>query len=162
MEAIATLRPGDGERMEWSQRSWFCLHLLRVGAVTTLAARGEVSQRVIQRGGRWKSSEFSKVYTHNNPEDAGMVSRKLAETVQDRRSNGSQAKVLYGAEHRVVTARPWSCVWHWLATIGCLRRPSLRMLEPLRVGPWGGTLGFWQYDGRLEYATDAAALVSRR
>ena len=41
------------------------LHSLRVGAATTLAAGGDVSQRVIQREGRW---------------DAGIVSRKLAET----------------------------------------------------------------------------------
>ena len=32
------------------------LHSLRMGAATTLAAGGEVSQRVIQREGRWKSS----------------------------------------------------------------------------------------------------------
>ena len=56
------------------------LHLLSIGAVTTLAAGGDVSQRVIQREGRWKPSESSKVYTRNNPEDAGIVSRKLAET----------------------------------------------------------------------------------
>ena len=56
------------------------LHSLRIGAGTTLAAGGGVSQRVIQREGRWKSSESSKVYTRNNAEDAGVVSRKLAET----------------------------------------------------------------------------------
>ena len=56
------------------------LHSLRIGAATTLAAGGDVSQRVIQREGRWKSSESSKVYTRNNPEDAGIVSRKPAET----------------------------------------------------------------------------------
>ena len=50
------------------------LHSLRIGAATTLAAGGEVSQRVIQREGRWKSSESSKVYTRYNPEDAGIVS----------------------------------------------------------------------------------------
>ena len=53
---------------------------LRIGAATTLAPGGDVSQRVIQREGRWKSSESSKVYTRNNPEDAGIVSRKLVET----------------------------------------------------------------------------------
>ena len=31
------------------------LHSLRIGAATTLAAGGDVSQRVIQREGRWKS-----------------------------------------------------------------------------------------------------------
>ena len=51
------------------------LRSLRIGATTTLAAGGDVSQRVIQREGRWKSSESSKVYTRNNPEDAGIVSR---------------------------------------------------------------------------------------
>lgn len=56
------------------------LHSLRVGVATTLAAGGEVPQRVIQREGRWKSPESSKVYTRNNPEDADIVSRKLAET----------------------------------------------------------------------------------
>ena len=50
------------------------LHSLRIGAATTLAADGDVSQRVIQREGRWKSSESSKVYTRYNPEDAGIVS----------------------------------------------------------------------------------------
>ena len=38
-------------------------HSLRIGAATTLAAGGEVSQRVIQREGRCKSSESCKVYT---------------------------------------------------------------------------------------------------
>ena len=56
------------------------LHSLRIGAATTLATGGDVSQRVIQREGRWKSSESSTVYTRNNSEDAGVVSRKLAET----------------------------------------------------------------------------------
>ena len=56
------------------------LHSLRIGAATTLAAGGDVSQRMIQREGRWKSSESSKVYARNNREDAGIVSRKLAET----------------------------------------------------------------------------------
>ena len=55
------------------------LHSLRIGAATTLAAGG-VPQRVIQREGRWKSSESSKVYTRNNAEDANMVSRRLSES----------------------------------------------------------------------------------
>ena len=40
------------------------LHSLRICAATTLAAGGDVSQRVIQREGRCKSSESSKVYIH--------------------------------------------------------------------------------------------------
>ena len=77
-EALAALhqvaaREGDDPSEVW-------LHSLRIGAATMLAARGDVSQRVIQREGRWKSSESSKVYTRNNPEDAGIVSGKLAET----------------------------------------------------------------------------------
>ena len=55
------------------------LHSLRIGAATTLAAGGEVPQRVIQREGRWKSPESSEMYTRNT-EDASIVSRKLAGT----------------------------------------------------------------------------------
>ena len=54
------------------------LHSLRIGAATTLAAGGGVAERVIQREGRWKSSQSPKVYTRNNVEDSSMVSRKLA------------------------------------------------------------------------------------
>ena len=56
------------------------LQSLRIGVATTLAAGGKVWQTVIQREGRWKSSESSKMYTRNNTEDAGIISRKLAET----------------------------------------------------------------------------------
>ena len=47
------------------------LHSLRIGAATTLAAGGGVSQRVIQTEGKWKSPESSEVYTRNNTEGAG-------------------------------------------------------------------------------------------
>ena len=70
------------------------LHSLRIGAGTTLAAGGGVSQRVIQREGRWKSSESSKVYTRNNAEDAGVVSRKLAETEKIGQRQPGQGTVL--------------------------------------------------------------------
>ena len=53
------------------------LHSSRIGAATTLAAGRDVSQRVIQREGRWKSSVSSKVYTSDHPENAGIVPRKL-------------------------------------------------------------------------------------
>ena len=82
------------------------LHALRIGAATTLAAWGEVSQRVIQRKGRWKSSESSKLYTRNNPEDAGIVSRKLARDWKDR---GKAARPRYCMGlNTVVSTRPRS------------------------------------------------------
>ena len=57
------------------------LHSSLIGAVTTLAARGEVPQRVVQREATWKSPESSKVYTRNNPEGSSTaVSCKLADT----------------------------------------------------------------------------------
>ena len=59
-------------------------------------------QRVIPREGRWKSPKSSEVYTRNNPEDAGVVSRKLGET--GKIGQGSQANALYGAEHRSIDA----------------------------------------------------------
>ena len=55
----------------------YALHSLRIGSASTLAAGGDVSERVIQREGRWKSDAY-KVYTRNNADDAGHVSRKLA------------------------------------------------------------------------------------
>ena len=54
----------------------FALHSLRIGGATTLAAGGDVSERVIQREGRWRSDAY-KAYTRNNIEDARRVSRKL-------------------------------------------------------------------------------------
>ena len=53
------------------------LHSSRIGAATTLAAAGEVPQRMTQTQDRWKSSECCKEHTRNNPEDAGMVSCRL-------------------------------------------------------------------------------------
>ena len=54
----------------------FALHSLRIGGTTTLAARGELSERVIQREGRWMC-EVYKAYTRNNIDDSRRVSRKL-------------------------------------------------------------------------------------
>ena len=71
-EALAALRQVAARAGDDS--SEVGLHSLRIGAATTLAAGGDVSQRLIQREGRWKSSESSKVYTRNSPEDAGIVS----------------------------------------------------------------------------------------
>ena len=59
----------------------FALHSLRIGGASRLAAGGGLSERVIQREGRWKSDAY-KVYTRSNIEDSGQVSRKLAR--QDR------------------------------------------------------------------------------
>ena len=68
---------GDRKSRRRSQRSRPSFVAYR--AATTLAARGEVPQRVIQREGRWKSPESSEMYTRNT-EDASIVSRKLAGT----------------------------------------------------------------------------------
>ena len=54
----------------------FALHSLRIGGATTLAAGGDISERVIQREGRWRSDAY-KAYTRNTIEDSGNVSRKL-------------------------------------------------------------------------------------
>ena len=70
-EAIA--KPGDAP-------SKVALHSSRIGAFTTLAAVGEVAQRMIPMQGRWKSSKSFEERTRSNLEDAGMVFRKLAKT----------------------------------------------------------------------------------
>ena len=55
----------------------FALRSLRFGGASRLPAWGGMSERVIQREGRWKSDAY-KVYTRSNMEDSGPVSRKLA------------------------------------------------------------------------------------
>ena len=54
----------------------FALHSLRIGGATTLAAGGDISERVIQREGRWRSDTY-KACTWNNIEN----SRRLSRTV---------------------------------------------------------------------------------
>ena len=54
----------------------FALHSLRVGGASRLAAGCRMSERVIQRKGRWKSDAY-KVYTRSIMEDYGLVSSKL-------------------------------------------------------------------------------------
>ena len=54
----------------------FALHSLRIGGATTLAAGGDISERVIQREGRWKSDAY-KAYKRNNIDDTRRVSRNL-------------------------------------------------------------------------------------
>ena len=86
------------------------LHSLRIGAAIMLAARGDVSQRVIQREGRWKSSESSKVYTRNNPEDAGIVSRyciSLTSRDWEDRAKAARSRDCMGP-NTVVSTRPRS------------------------------------------------------
>ena len=46
----------------------FALHSLRIGGASRLPAGGEMSERVIQREGRWKSDAY-KVYTRSSMED---------------------------------------------------------------------------------------------
>ena len=55
----------------------YALHSLRIGIASTLAAGGDVSGRVIQLEGRWKS-DACKEYTRNNADDAGHMPRKLS------------------------------------------------------------------------------------
>ena len=55
----------------------YALHSLRIGSASMLAGRGDVSERVMQREGRWKPDAY-KVHTLNNADDARHVSRKLA------------------------------------------------------------------------------------
>lgn len=48
------------------------LHSLRIGAATTMAAGGIISERIVQREGRWKvGSGTSKIYSSNNLDTAG-------------------------------------------------------------------------------------------
>ncbi|CAM9452542.1 unnamed protein product [Pylaiella littoralis] len=55
------------------------LHSLRIGAATTLAAGGQIPDRIFQRKGRWKEgSRTFKLYTRNSLEDIEILSRKLA------------------------------------------------------------------------------------
>ena len=94
---------------------------------------GGTCQRVIQREGRWKSSESSKVYTRNNPEDAGVVSRKLAETAK---IGQKAAWPRYCMEpNTVVSTRPWSwglsmVCYHWGSRspeTACVSAPTSRL-----------------------------------
>ena len=51
---------------------------MRIGGASTLADWGEVSERVIQKAGRWKSDSY-KPYIVNNMEDSRRVSRILGD-----------------------------------------------------------------------------------
>ena len=83
------------------------------------------------------------------------VSRKLAET--GKIGKGSQAKVLYGAEHRSIDAISELVFYDWGSRspeTACVSAPASRL--------GGESHGFWQYDRRRETAAGAAALVSRQ
>lgn len=54
----------------------FALHLLRIGEASILVAGGKVSERVIQRAGRWKIDSYEP-YTVNNIADSRRLSRIL-------------------------------------------------------------------------------------
>ena len=53
----------------------FALHLSRIGGATALVAGRDISERVIQREGKWRSDAY-KAYTQNITELAGRVSSK--------------------------------------------------------------------------------------
>ena len=50
---------------------------------TLLTAGGSISERVIQREGRWQSSAY-RIYTRNNLQDSDNVSRRLASSGRER------------------------------------------------------------------------------
>ena len=54
----------------------FSLHSLRIGGATTLAAGGDIPERVMQRQGRWKSDAYN-AYARKNITDLRRMSRKL-------------------------------------------------------------------------------------
>ena len=54
----------------------FALHSLRIGGATTLAAGVDISERLVQRKGRWRFDAY-KAYTRNNIDDSRRVSCKL-------------------------------------------------------------------------------------
>ena len=71
----------------------FAVRTLRIGGATTLAAGGDISERVIQREEKWRSDAY-KANTRNNIEDARRVSCKLGVASGERR--GSRGKEQYG------------------------------------------------------------------
>ena len=56
----------------------FALHSLRIGGPPALAAGGEVSDRVVQKAGRWKSDAYKR-YVVNNREGSRKVSQILGD-----------------------------------------------------------------------------------
>ena len=52
----------------------FALYPLHIGRATMLAAGGDISERVMQREGRWKSDAY-KACSRKNIQDSSRVSR---------------------------------------------------------------------------------------
>ena len=70
-----TLSKHSATREVRSKLEVFTLHLLRFVGTTTVAAGGDLSDRKMKRGGRWKS-DVGRVYTRDNIEDSKRVSRQ--------------------------------------------------------------------------------------
>ena len=68
----------------------FALHSLRIGGASTRAAGRDVSDRVIQKEGRWWSEEYKTYTAVYNVEDAKRVLRKLSD--EDKGLRGSRGK----------------------------------------------------------------------
>ena len=68
------------------------LHSLHIGEATTLAAGGDISERVIQREGRWKSDAY-RAYTRNDIDDLRRVSRKLVVASEGRERQPGEGTV---------------------------------------------------------------------
>ena len=80
-----------------------------------------MSERVIQREGRWKSDAYIiRCTPEKNADDAGDVSRKLV-TGKD---------LLYGVNCRNLGVASVVGGVQWLWTIGCLSHPRIRTVEP--------------------------------
>ena len=156
-EALAALRQVAAKAGDDS--SEVGLHSLRIGAATTPAAGGHVSQRVIQREGRWKSSEFSKVYTRNNPEDAGIVSRYcISLTSRDWEDRAKAARPRYCMEpNTVVLTRPRS----WRLPMVCYHWGS-RSPETACASAPASWLGGELPDSGSTIGDEKKALVSRQ
>lgn len=57
---------------------YFALHSLRIGGLSAMAAGGEISDRLLQWAGRWKSGAY-KGYAVDNVDDSRNISRVLGD-----------------------------------------------------------------------------------
>ena len=68
----------------------FALHSLRIGGASTLAAGGDVSERVIQQEGRWKGESVVQTYTkYNNTLPASCGRGGSQDSGEERRADQS-------------------------------------------------------------------------